>query len=209
VLKKKQRKAEKNEKVNGKVEEEDEIFMDIYKFVRISTLCFNFILGDLFFILCIVFPMTYAVLLLNLPNGNGYVFVWLFSTFQTDNGALFFGKMFGKNHIFPSISPKKTREGAFGAYILNFVSMIVLMLFGGSWIIPELSFADICLITFMSSTQGILGDAAESFVKRVAMVKDSGSSVPGHGGILDRIDSLILGAPIIYYYTLYNLDKTI
>ena len=130
-----------------------------------------------------------------------YLFLWIFATFQTDNGALLFGRLYGKQHPFPYISPNKTIQGLLGAYILCFVSLLALIPLGGHWLVPILSLSDVFVLTFATTSLAVLGDLTESFIKRVADVKDSGSLFPGHGGILDRLDSLAWVTPMIYYYS--------
>ena len=130
-----------------------------------------------------------------------YIFLWIFATFQTDNGALLFGRLYGTYHPFPYISPNKTIQGLAGAYILCFFSLLAFIPLGGLWLIPVLSLADVFALSFATATLAILGDLTESFIKRVAEVKDSGNILPGHGGMLDRLDSLAWVTPMIYYYS--------
>ena len=133
------------------------------------------------------------------------MFLWLFATFQTDNGALLFGKLFGSYRPLPFISPAKTIQGLLGGYFFCFLSLAALIPFKGFDIVPSLNLYDAVFLTMMCSTLAILGDLTESFIKRVGEVKDSGNLFPGHGGILDRMDSLVLVTPVIFYYSKYVL----
>lgn len=114
---------------------------------------------------------------------------------------MLFGRLFGSSHPFPYISPAKTIEGLIGAYVLCFFSLLALIPIGGYWLVPELSLSDVVVLTFSITTLAVFGDLTESFIKRVAEVKDSGTLFPGHGGLLDRLDSLVWVTPLIYYYS--------
>ena len=118
-------------------------------------------------------------------------------------GAYFVGSFFGKTKLCPEISPKKTVEGAIGGMVVN---MLVLVLIG--WIYELLFPADVnyismLLIGFGSSVISILGDLSFSLIKRSCNIKDFGQVIPGHGGILDRFDSVIFVSPFVYYICLW------
>ena len=125
-------------------------------------------------------------------NGRIIVMLLLAVSIIADTGAYFSGKYFGETPLSPQVSPKKTVEGLAGAIILN-VILVFVYLFIRNWDhlpkIPEISY--LLLIVFCLVIIAALGDLWESLVKRVHNVKDSGSILPGHGGILDRIDSHI------------------
>lgn len=129
--------------------------------------------------------------------------MWIFTTFQSDNGALLFGRLFGTYRPFPHISPAKSIQGVFGGYILPYLSLLIFVYIPSSYFTPHLEHMDALIISVVSATLAIGGDLTESFLKRVAGVKDSGLLFPGHGGILDRLDSLVWVTPFIFYYTTY------
>ena len=113
-----------------------------------------------------------------------------------DTGAYYVGKNFGKHKLAPNISPGKTWEGVIGGLILS--SLFALL--ASFWFFPELDYKiSIPLATAMSIV-GLFGDLAESAMKRGAGAKDAASVLPGHGGLLDRLDSLLFNAPILYYF---------
>lgn len=118
---------------------------------------------------------------------------------------MLFGRLFGTYKPFPNISPQKTIQGFYGAYVLCFISLLALIPFGDTWLTVKMTTIDALVITVVSSTLGIIGDLTESFLKRTAGVKDSGTLFPGHGGMLDRLDSLVWVTPFIYYYLVYFL----
>ena len=117
-----------------------------------------------------------------------------------DIGAYFSGRKFGKHKLAPGISPGKTWEGVAGGVILNVLWMLVVFQIGNGWGTELWQFILIGLVTSMIS---VVGDLYESILKREAAVKDSGKLLPGHGGVLDRIDSVIAATPIFIagFYT--------
>ena len=118
-----------------------------------------------------------------------FIFIWV-----NDTGAYLVGSRWGKRRLAPSISPKKSVEGSIGGLLLVLLSAVVLRLL----LFPELSWLLILLIAAVVAIFGTIGDLFESSLKRRAGVKDSGKLIPGHGGILDRIDSLLLAVPAVY-----------
>ena len=118
-----------------------------------------------------------------------FIFIWV-----NDTGAYLVGSRWGKTPLAPSISPKKTVEGSIGGLLLVLLSAVVLRLL----LFPELSWLRMLLIAAVVAIFGTIGDLFESSLKRQAGVKDSGKLIPGHGGILDRIDSFPLAVPAVY-----------
>jgi phosphatidate cytidylyltransferase len=140
--------------------------------------------------------MSYLVAL-RLEAGRNWVYFALFTTFASDTAAYFIGKTFGKHYLAPRISPHKTWEGAAGG-ILGAVIIGALFSLPSPISIP----VDIWLIVLLSalvSIFGQFGDLAKSLLKRNAGVKDSGKLLPGHGGVLDRTDSVIFAGVVAYY----------
>lgn len=135
----------------------------------------------------------------------GYTFVIIVFalTWCYDTGAYTFGRMFGKHKLFPSISPGKTIEGAIGGTFLSIAGVLVVRMVMDT----RLGIVEAILLAIAASTIGQLGDLVESMIKRDAKLKDSASSIPGHGGILDRFDSLLFTAPLIYYALRYFVMK--
>jgi phosphatidate cytidylyltransferase len=110
-----------------------------------------------------------------------------------DIGAYFSGRRFGRHKLAPAISPGKTREGVIGGLMANLLWMLLVYQFSLGWGLALLPFLIIGLATSLIS---VVGDLFESVLKREAGVKDSGKLLPGHGGVLDRVDSVIAAAPI-------------
>jgi phosphatidate cytidylyltransferase len=116
--------------------------------------------------------------------------------FGADAGAYFAGKNFGKRKLIPKVSPNKTWEGAIGGLVLSsaFAALATFTFF------PELPYKFSIPLAMAIMVIGVLGDLAESAMKRGADIKDAANVLPGHGGLLDRLDSLLFGAPILYYF---------
>lgn len=132
----------------------------------------------------------------NVNPGLGYLILLFFTILATDIGAYFFGKRFGK-HPLSEVSPKKTIEGCVAGSILAVITSMIIGIVIHLSIWQSISAG--IIITFFAQ----IGDLSESMLKRDAGVKDSGNSLPGHGGFLDRADSYILSAPIAYFFFKY------
>ena len=123
----------------------------------------------------------------------GYFFLILMGS---DSGAYFAGRAFGKHKLAPAISPGKTWEGLIGG-LLAAAAFAALATF---WFFPELPYKFSIPLAMVMAAVGVLGDLAESAMKRGSKTKDAASILPGHGGSLDRLDSLLLNAPVLYYF---------
>lgn len=123
----------------------------------------------------------------------GYFFLVLMGS---DTGAYFAGRAFGKHKLAPTISPGKTVEGLVGGLVAA-AAFAALATF---WFFPELPYQYSIPLAIAMAAVGVLGDLAESAMKRGSKTKDAANILPGHGGILDRLDSLLLNAPILYYF---------
>jgi phosphatidate cytidylyltransferase len=125
---------------------------------------------------------------------GGGMLLYLFSlVWLADIGAYFSGRKFGKHKLAPTISPGKTWEGLVGGLLANLVWIIGIYQLSSGW---GLGFPQFLLISLATSLISVVGDLFESILKREAGVKDSGKLLPGHGGVLDRVDSVIAAAPI-------------
>lgn len=143
--------------------------------------------------------LGYLALLYDLPNGREWVFLVLFIIMLGDSAAYFVGINLGRHKLYPAVSPNKSIEGAVGGL---FGSLFGALLFK-FWFFPALSGGDCLLLGLGLGALGQLGDLFESLLKRSFGVKDSGTLIPGHGGILDRLDSLIFAFAPAYYYALW------
>jgi phosphatidate cytidylyltransferase len=117
----------------------------------------------------------------------------------SDSAQYYAGRAFGRRALAPSISPKKTVEGAVGGVLFGTAAMF----FGGRWVFPAADPLLLGLVAACIVALGIVGDLFESLLKRSAGVKDSSALIPGHGGVLDRIDSWLFAAPMFYVFVRY------
>jgi len=138
----------------------------------------------------------YLALIRNLSNGSTLFLLLLVIVWLTDTGAYFIGKKWGAHKLYEKISPGKTIEGAVGGLVFALVGAYLY----ASAFIDFINIPQILIIAFLVSCIGQVGDLCESMIKRSFRYKDSGKIIPGHGGILDRIDALIFAAPLLYWF---------
>jgi phosphatidate cytidylyltransferase len=133
------------------------------------------------------------------PNSRGdTVMIVLLVAWIADTGGYFAGRFLGKTKLYEAVSPKKTWAGAWGGLAGSILGVAVLKIFFATW----LTWLDVFLLAIPGGILGQMGDLAESLIKRSVGVKDSGALLPGHGGLLDRIDAVLFIAPYVYTYLL-------
>ncbi len=155
------------------------------------------------FDICIRYLLLSFTFLILLPFVNGVyeqsvILTLIILIWVNDSFAFFIGKNLGKRKLFESVSPKKTIEGFFGGVLFSLITAFIL-----SYFCDFLSLTNLIVISLIASILGTAGDLVESKFKRQANTKDSGNIMPGHGGILDRLDSLLFVAPFVYLYIHY------
>jgi len=166
--------------------------------------------AGLLLLIYITFPLTLIPLIWNRAEGDGLVLViFLFlCVWAGDIAALYVGKRFGRHKLAPELSPNKTWEGAIASIVASVVIGVGLILYGDWLTTHGSSFTRLhtnapiwqwVLLAILLNTAAQFGDLLESALKRGAGVKDSGTLLPGHGGILDRIDALLLAAPVLWF----------
>ena len=157
--------------------------------------------------LIITIALTSIVNLKQIDPGHSTMFLVLSmaSPWLADAGAYFVGVLFGKHKLCPKISPKKTIEGAIGGVIVCTISSCLIVLIFEKLIYSDLNinYINLLIITLIGSLLSIIGDLSFSVIKRSFSVKDYGDIIPGHGGILDRFDSVIIYAPFLYIISGY------
>jgi len=151
---------------------------------------------DLFALCYLPLLLPFFILLRGGPQGIQWIFFVLAVNYAGDTAAYYTGRTFGRNKLAPAVSPKKTREGSIGGLAANSLM---------AWIFQQTLFKPVSAgeMILLGLTVGILsqfGDLLESMLKRASGVKDSGNLFPGHGGFLDRVDSLLLPAPVVYFF---------
>jgi phosphatidate cytidylyltransferase len=157
-----------------------------------------------------IFGVFYVALLLghyfllrNLEQGVALVFFVIIVTWLSDTGGFFVGKTLGKHPLAPTLSPKKTLEGLLGGILFSVIGAIICQF----TFVPFFSLNQCVMLGMGLALLGAIGDLAESAIKRSVKVKDSGTIIPGHGGVLDRVDSLLFTGPAMYYYVMFSLSS--
>jgi len=145
--------------------------------------------------------LSHLVMIRMLPHGVSWLFLIMVIVMTGDSAAYYVGSSFGKTKLYPAVSPKKSVEGSLGGLAGSI---------GGAFLakaifFPELIAFDCIATALLLGVLGQLGDLFESLIKRSCGVKDSGSIFPGHGGILDRLDSILFAGPVAYYYAYFLL----
>jgi phosphatidate cytidylyltransferase len=135
----------------------------------------------------------FVMLMLREDNGREQVLIFILLAVASDVGGYFAGVLFGRHPLAPSVSPKKSWEGLGGSFVLALAVGVVV-----SVLVLEINPVIGITLGFLSPLTATLGDLAESLVKRDLELKDMGSLLPGHGGVLDRLDSMLLTAPFVY-----------
>jgi phosphatidate cytidylyltransferase len=152
-----------------------------------------------------LFPVFYiglplgALAAVRAASGREAVLLLMVCIVVSDSAQYYTGRAFGRRPLAPSISPKKTVEGAVGGLVFGTASMVA----GGRLVFDAASLPMLALVGASIAALGIVGDLFESLLKRSAGVKDSSGLIPGHGGVLDRIDSWLFAAPVYYVFVRY------
>jgi phosphatidate cytidylyltransferase len=166
----------------------DETTFDV---INVAKVIFGFVY--------IPFLISHFILLRSIDKGVLWVLFVLVLAFAGDITALYIGKYFGKHKLIPLVSPGKTVEGTIGLFLGSTVACLIFSYF----CFPEISLIKIGILAFTGSIIGQLGDLSESAIKRNYGLKDASSLLPGHGGLLDRMDCLLFIVPFVYYYRIY------
>ena len=140
--------------------------------------------------------LAYAPLIREADHGLAWISFALIVTFSTDTAAFFVGKAIGKRPLAPAISPNKTWEGAIGGALAALVSALV----SASALSIDAPWTAVAVLGILLGIVGQAGDLFESKLKRLSDVKESGRLLPGHGGILDRLDSIVFNLAVVYYF---------
>jgi phosphatidate cytidylyltransferase len=144
----------------------------------------------------VVFPAWVALITIHagLPHGHGFTLLSMVIVWAADIGAYFSGRTFGKRKLAPQISPGKTWAGAYGALVAG----VLVSALGGWWLldVSDGQLVGLAVLAALTVSASIVGDLIESMMKRHAQVKDSGTMIPGHGGMMDRLDSVFAALPV-------------
>ena len=174
----------------------------VYAVLKYGETKFSLIAENIFFTFYIVVFFSYIVLIRASRGGEALIWLVLLSPWSTDTLAYFCGVFFGKHKLIEKVSPKKTIEGSIGGTIgcvaVAFVYGLIISKLG---YFPK--YTNLIIFAAVSSVVSQFGDLAASCIKREHGVKDYGTLIPGHGGILDRFDSVLFCAPLMYYFMQY------
>ncbi|MGB3681418.1 MAG: phosphatidate cytidylyltransferase [Rubrobacteraceae bacterium] len=143
-------------------------------------------------------PMAHIGLISQQPNGVLLILIAVVGPWISDSGAYFAGRFFGRHLLFPSLSPSKTTEGAVGGLLMT--TLVVGLV---TYLLLDFSAYEAAIFGAAVSLFSQTGDLFESILKRILDLKDLGNFLPGHGGMLDRIDSLLFTAPAVYYISMF------
>tara|TARA_B100000959_G_scaffold193174_1_gene201982 strand:+ start:525 stop:1322 length:798 start_codon:yes stop_codon:yes gene_type:complete len=155
--------------------------------------------NTIFGVMYVAFLLSYIIFIRKEEAGRELIFMLFLIIWLGDTLAYYIGTLAGKHLLAPSISPKKSIEGA----IAGLLGSVGGALLAHYWFYPAISIANCTILALVTGIAGQMGDLCESLIKRNLNVKDSGFLVPGHGGLLDRLDSILFSAPVFYYIHLY------
>lgn len=166
---------------------------------------------SVFGLMYVAYPLALAPLLITQENGTALLLFLLVVVWAGDITALYIGRAFGKHPMSPALSPKKTWEGAVGSLVGSVLAGLGIMYLGG--VLYQRGFVVLIypqrwwywiMMAILLNIAAQIGDLLESAIKRGAGVKDSGALLPGHGGVLDRVDALLLALPVLWYALLFQ-----
>ena len=149
------------------------------------------------------FLLGHLIWLRFLPQGEWWVLWFLLVIFAGDTGAFYAGRTFGKTKLYAAVSPGKTWAGVVGGLA---ASLAVGVLFG-KWLLEGMGVPTLVVLALVLAVVGLLGDLFESMLKRQMQVKDASNLLPGHGGMLDRLDSILFTAPVVVYVRLFLIGR--
>lgn len=178
-------------------------FLIVYSLTRYSVLdkshaefsAFALMMRLGFGVFYVGFSFSHFTLMLTLTEGKHLLILLTVITVFSDSFAYYTGMLLGRHKMAPAISPGKTIEGLIGGMTGSIIGAIIVCI----WFFPSYSLVKMSLLTVFISLIGVMGDLTESMIKRTVGVKDSGHILPGHGGVLDRLDSLMIAAPVLFY----------
>ncbi|ACO46259.1 phosphatidate cytidylyltransferase [Deinococcus deserti] len=173
-------------------------YMLVMEVIRPGERPLERVVYSMFGLLYVPWLLGYFLMLRYTPNADAgllYFALPLLATFAADIGGFFGGHYFGRRKLAPEVSPGKTVEGAVGGLLFSFLTVLIMTQVAQIW-----SPLDALLYSILVASASQLGDLSESLIKRALRTKDSGRSLPGHGGFLDRLDSLLFAVPATYLF---------
>ena len=176
------------------------ILICIFSYAILTNLKFNIIDVMITCFSLVLIPFMFSFIKLILMMNNGRLLIWyvLLGAFASDIAAYFIGSKFGKRKLCPDISPNKTVEGSIAGIVAVVIAYIVITLIANNYYDLNINMYLAIFSGVIIAIVGQFGDLTASAIKRFCKIKDFGSLMPGHGGILDRLDSMMFVAPVIY-----------
>ncbi len=177
-------------------------FLMVYMIFNHDIIGFNEI-SELFFSTMYVTALfSYIILVRKLPVGNFVIWIIFITAWLSDTAAFAVGRRFGKNKLIPEVSPKKTVEGAAGGLAGSLLFNLIFGLICSNVFGCTVNYLMLSVLAIVAGVMSQLGDLAASCIKREHGIKDFSNLLPGHGGILDRFDSVLFVAPVVYYFVI-------
>jgi phosphatidate cytidylyltransferase len=154
-------------------------------------------------LLYLPFLLGHLIWLRFLMDGEWWVLWFLMVIFSGDTAAYYVGRILGETKLYPAVSPGKTWAGVVG----GLAASLAVGMAAGKWLLPEVGGPALAALAVVLAVAGLLGDLFESMLKRQAQVKDASKLLPGHGGMLDRLDSILFSAPVLVYARLFFIGR--
>ena len=172
----------------------------IYMVLAHRKTSFTDISKSMFVTMYVTVFFAYLILIRKYNNGEYLIWLPVITAWLSDTMAYTFGLLFGKHKLIPAVSPKKTVEGAVGGVFGGIIFMVIYGLICSKGFAKEINWITLTVLGMLGAVLSQFGDLAASWIKREFGIKDYGSLLPGHGGVLDRFDSVLIIAPFIYYF---------
>lgn len=176
------------------------IILLVYMVLAHKTTSFTDIAKSMFATMYVSIFFAYLILIRKYNNGEYLIWIPIITAWLSDTMAYTFGRLFGKHKLIPEVSPKKTVEGAVGGVLGGIIFMVIYGLICNISFNKEIDWITLSLLGMTGAILSQFGDLAASWIKREFGIKDYGNLLPGHGGVLDRFDSVLFIAPFVYYF---------
>ena len=176
------------------------VILLIYMVLAHKTTSFTDISKSMFATMYVTLFFAYLILIRKYNNGEYLIWIPVITAWLSDTMAYTFGRLLGKHKLIPEVSPKKTVEGAVGGVFGGIIFMIIYGMICNISFGKEINWLTLSVLGMLGAVFSQFGDLAASWIKREFGIKDYGNLLPGHGGVLDRFDSVLIIAPIIYYF---------
>ncbi len=172
----------------------------IYMIINHNKTSYSDVSRCFFTVFYVIFFFVHLIFLIKHTNGKFLIWIPIIIAWLSDTMAYTFGRIFGKHKLIPEVSPKKTVEGAIGGVVGGLVFMLIYGAVCAFGFDRELNWISLIILGITGAILSQFGDLAASWIKREQGIKDYGNLLPGHGGVMDRFDSVLVVAPFVFYY---------